>query len=60
MKGQKKIGRILERLYVRGVIDGLDLARDPDDRFFGDRISREKWEKEKVREATALILKEMK
>ena len=55
MKGQKKIRTILESLYSRGVYDGIDMGRVPNDRFCGNSILRAKWEEDVVNKALKQI-----
>ena len=42
----KKIKQVLDKLYYRGISDGMDIVNTPRDRFLGNSDSRKTWEQD--------------
>ncbi|HEX9061336.1 MAG TPA: hypothetical protein VF941_14245 [Clostridia bacterium] len=47
----KKIKKLLEELYMRGIGDGIDIVRRPHDRFLGNMSARRLYENERLEKA---------
>ena len=52
----KKLKRVLQNLYARGVYDGQDSIKGNRDRFFGNSRAWHDWEEEQL----AKVYKEVK
>ena len=51
----KKLKKIIQDLYARGVYDGQDSVKGDRDRFFGDSRAWHDWEEEQLQKAYKTI-----
>ena len=53
---QRRLWSILRDLYYRGLYDGRDIGRTPNDMFMGNRNARYAWEEQQISEAETMII----